>query len=151
MDKLEGLDTREEIATPGELYAQVGTLTQRISEVIKECVLKAGPTPYKKRWWSPLLTERCRELRRLAHRAYNRRSEPGDPVHHEHRAMRRAYRVLIDNTKKSNWEGFLASLDERLIWTANCYASGDPMDGGQTKIPLLRGGQTSTAQHWSQG
>ena len=61
--------------------------------------------------------------------------EPGDPVHHEHRAMRRVYGVLIDNAKKAHWEGFLASLNEKSIWTAHHYASGDPMDGGRTKIP----------------
>jgi len=61
-EKLEGLDAREEIVTPVELHARVRTLTQKISEVIEECVPKAGPTPHKKRWWSPLLTKRCREL-----------------------------------------------------------------------------------------
>src|SRR5882724_8936490 len=35
-EKLEGLDTREEIATPGELHARVRMLTQKISEVIEE-------------------------------------------------------------------------------------------------------------------
>src|SRR5882724_6369822 len=62
MDKLEGLDAREEIVTPGELHAQVRTLTQRISEVIEESIPKAGPTPHKKWWWSPLLTKRLRDL-----------------------------------------------------------------------------------------
>jgi len=62
MDKLKGLDAREEIVIPCKLHARVRTLTQRISEVIKECVPKAGLTPYKNRWWSPLLTERRREL-----------------------------------------------------------------------------------------
>ena len=75
-DRLEGLDAREEIVTPGKLHAQVRALTQTISEVIKECIPKAGSLPYKKQWWSPLLTEKCMELQRLSCRAYNRRTKP---------------------------------------------------------------------------
>jgi len=57
--------------------------------------------------------------------------------------VRRAYGVLIDNAKKEHWEGFLALLDERSVWMAHRYASGELMDGGQARIPLLKGGQTA--------
>ena len=65
------------------------------------------------------MTEKRMELCRLMHRAYNRRMELEDPVHLEQRAVRRAYRVLIDNAKREHWEGFLASLNERSVWTAH--------------------------------
>ena len=64
-------------------------------------------------------------------------------MHLEHKVVRRAYGMLIDKAKREHWDGFLASLDERTIWTAHQYTSGDPMDGGQARIPPLRGGQTS--------
>ena len=35
-------------------------------------------------------------------------------------------------------------LDEKLIWTAHSYTSGDPMDGGWARIPPLKGSQTGT-------
>ena len=143
-ERLEGLDAREEINTPGELYAQVRALTCSISEVIEECIPKVGPLPYKKQWWSPLLTEKHTELCRLSHRAYNRRTELGDPVHLDHRAVRRAYGALIDNAKRTHWEGLLASLDEKLILTAHRYTSGDPTDRGQARIPPLKVSQSST-------
>jgi len=111
--------------------------------VIEDCILKAGPLPYEKWWWSSLLTAKCVELHRLLHRAYSTRMEPGDPVYLEHRAVRRAYRVLIYNTKRVFWEGFLALLNKRLILTAHQYASGNPTDRGQARIPPLKGGQAS--------
>jgi len=81
------------------------------------------------------------ELCRLTHRAYNRRMELGDPVHLKHRAVRRAYGVLINNAKRVHWEGFLASLNERMVWMVHQYTSGDPTDRGQARIPPLKGGQ----------
>ena len=84
------------------------------------------------------------ELHRLTCREYNRRMGPGDLVHLEHRAMRRAYGVLIDEAKRTHWEGFLASLDKRSVWMAHQYASGDPMDRGRARIPPLKGGQVGT-------
>jgi len=142
--RLEGMDAREEIGTPGELNAHVRELTHTISQAINECIPKAGPLPYKKCWWSPLLTEKRTELHRLMCKAYNRRLELGDPVHIEHKAMRRAYGALIDDAKRTHWEGFLALLDERSVWTAHWYASGEPTDGGRARIPLLKGSQVST-------
>jgi len=56
--------------------------------------------------------------------------EQEDPVHLEHREARRVYGLLIDKAKRDLWEGFLASLNESLVWTAHQYASGDPTDGG---------------------
>src|SRR5882724_10244813 len=79
-------------------------------------------------------------------KAYNRRLELGDLVHFEHRTMRRAYGALIEDTKRAHLEGFLASLDERSVWTAHRYTSGEPSDGGRARIPSLRGGQVS---RWS--
>jgi len=64
--------------------------------------------------------------------------EQEDPVHLKHREVRRAYGLLIDKAKREHWDRFLASLDERLIWTAHRYASGDPTDGGQARIPPLK-------------
>ena len=75
---------------------------------------------------------------------YNRRLEPGDPVHHEHRAMRRVYGVLIDNSKKAHWEGFLASLNEKSIWTAHHYTIRGPNGWRANQDPPA---QRRTDQH----
>src|SRR5882724_1767089 len=34
--------------------------------------------------------------------------------------------------------GCLALLNESSVWTAHCYASGDPTDGGKAWIPTLK-------------
>ena len=57
--------------------------------------------------------------------------EPGDPSHTAHKEARRHYATMIENAKKRHWDGFLASLNEKSIWTAHCYASGNPSDGGK--------------------
>ena len=56
---------------------------------------------------------------------------------------RKAYGSLIEKSKREHWERFLESLDERSVWTAHCYASGDPMDSGRARIPLLKGRLTN--------
>ena len=52
-------------------------------------------------------------------RAYNRRTEPLDPVHHEYRMARNSYALMIENSKKCHWEDFLALVDEKLVWTTH--------------------------------
>jgi len=81
-------------------------------------------------------------LHRLTQRAYSRRSEPGDPVHLEQQMVRRAYGVLIEKAKREHLEGFLESLNEKSVWTAHRYASGEPTDGGRARIPPLKGSLT---------
>jgi len=46
--------------------------------------------------------------------------------------------MIIENTKRSHWEGFLAILDENSVWTAHHYTSGNPTDGGKAWIPTLK-------------
>jgi len=62
---------------------------------------------------------KCMELCRLTCRAYSRRMEQEDPVHLEHRKVRRVYGMLIDKAKREHWDGFLASLDKRSVWTVH--------------------------------
>jgi len=54
---------------------------------------------------------------------------PKDPIHHYAKESRRGSTTMIKNAKKQHWEGFLAMLDDRSVWTEHHYASGDPMDG----------------------
>jgi len=75
--------------------------------------------PHQKCWWSQLLTAKQTELHRLMRRVYRRRTEQDDPVHLEHREVRRAYGMLIDKAKREHWDRFLVSLNERTIWTAH--------------------------------
>jgi len=55
--------------------------------------------------------------------------------------VRKVYAMLIENTKRDHWEGFLESLDQKSVWAAHRYASGDPTDGGRARITPLRSGQ----------
>jgi len=137
------MNAREEVNTPGELQLRVEELTHAVTEVIEACIPKVAPMPHQKHWWSPLLTAKQAELCRLTRRVYSRKREQDDPVHLEHKEVRRAYGMLVDKAKREHWDGFLASLDKRTIWTAHQYTSGDPKDGGWARIPPLRGSQTS--------
>ena len=66
-----------------------------------------------------MLTVRRDEVHRIICRAYKRRMDPGDPVNDKHRAARKVYAVLIENTKRDHWEGFLKSLNEKSVWVAH--------------------------------
>ena len=45
---------------------------------------------------------------------------------------------MIENSKKCHWEDFLVSVDEKSVWTAHHYHSGDPTDGRKACIPSLK-------------
>jgi len=69
---------------------------------------------------------------------YRRRPSLEDPIHHKHKAAWVTYASMIEATKQSHWEEFLKSVDERTVWTAHWYVSGDPTDSGKARVPTLR-------------
>jgi len=92
---------------------------QATTGMIDVKVLKVRPSPYQKWWWSKELSTKRTEVRRLARRAYRRRTSLEDPIHHEHKVTRVMYASMIEAAKKSHWEEFLESVDERTEWTAH--------------------------------
>ena len=48
---------------------------------------------------------------------------------------------MIECAKRCQWEDFLELVDEKSIWTAHCYASGDPTDRGRAHVLMLRAWQ----------
>jgi len=112
--------------------------TQAITEMIDAKILKIRPSPYQKWWWSKALSMKQTEVHRLEQRAYRRRTSLKDPIHHEHKTVQLMYASMIESSKKSHWEDFLESVDERTVWTAHWYASGDPIDDGKVRVPTLK-------------
>jgi len=45
---------------------------------------------------------------------------------------------MIENVETTHWDGFLSTLDEKLVWMVHKYASSDPMDGGRSCILTLK-------------
>jgi len=127
-----------EIGSIDEFHWWLHRLSRTIQDVIDKTVPKVHPLPYTKHWWSQDLAWRRAGVRKLACRAYSRRGDPSDPVHAEYRTGRNAYGTMIDNAKKTRWENFLQSLDEKTVWSAHRYASGEPSDGGKTRVPTLK-------------
>ena len=81
---------------------------------------------------------RCKEVQKLAWQAYQRRAHPQDPIHGVHKAKRNIYSSMIKHTKKAHWEGFLSLLDDKTMWVAHRYVSGEPTDGGRMRVPTLK-------------
>ena len=129
--KLRNLEAREELASKGEFYRWLDGLTCAIREVINEKVLKIKPSPFMKRWWSRELADSQREVRRVAWQAYKKKAHLQDPIHQMHRAKRNINGSMIEQVKRAHWEGFLVTLDDKAVWTAHRYMSGEPMDGGK--------------------
>ena len=44
---------------------------------------------------------------------------------------------MIEMVKRTHWEDFLQSVDDKMVWTAHQYASGSPSDGGKAQVPTL--------------
>ena len=118
--RLKNIENWDDIPNEALFLSCVATLTCAITEMIEVCIPKCKSAPYQKHWWSQELTDRCREVHRLARRAYSRQMEPGDPSHTAHKEARRHYATMIENAKKQHWDSFLTSLDEKYIWTAHC-------------------------------
>jgi len=108
-------------------------LTRVITGIIYEKVPKIKLASHQKWWWSKELTQKRREVCRVAHSAYNRRLESEDLVHWEHKNVRRAYVAMIEAAKMAHWEGFLESVDEKTVWMAHRYTP--QMEGGPAYQP----------------
>jgi len=75
---------------------------------------------------------------KIGTKSHNLRTEPEDPVHQAHKTTRRGYAFMTENVKTTHWDGFLSTLDEKLVWMVHKYASSDPMDGGRSCILTLK-------------
>ena len=62
--RIEGMNTREEVNTLGELQLRVEELTHTVTGV-KDCIPKVTLIPHQKQWWSPMLMAKRMELCRL--------------------------------------------------------------------------------------
>src|SRR5882672_12175610 len=74
----------------------------------------------------------------ITHKVYSRRFDHNDPVHRKCKSLRKVYAMMIEIQKKCHWEGFLESVDKRMVWMAHQYASGEPTDGGKACVPTLK-------------
>jgi len=51
---------------------------------------------------------------------------------------RNEYGTMIMTAKKLHREEFLQTVNDKSIWSTHHYASGDPTDGGKTRVPMLK-------------
>ena len=108
--KLDKPAMTEHIPTEAEFFAHIHALTHSITETIDTCILKYRPMLHYKCWWSWEITDRWSQVHRLMRRAYNRRTELLDTVHHKYKPARKGYTMTIENSKKCHWEDFLVSV-----------------------------------------
>ena len=135
--RLENLNTVDNIHNEDEFYNRLIALTQGITETVDKIVPKTRLSPFVKRWWSKELSQKRTEVRRLGRKSYTMRGDPDELAHRVYKDARNAYGSMIDIAKRAHWEEFLQSVDERTVWTAHRYASGDPTDGGKARVPTL--------------
>ena len=105
--------------------------------MIEADVPKFNPSPFTKQWWSKELSQKCKEVWKLGRSSYAKRSDPDDPAHREYKVARNSYGSMMDIVKRTHWEEFLQSVDDKTIWTTHHYASGAPTDGGKAQVPTL--------------
>jgi len=100
-------------------------------------VQKTNPLPFTKCWWSKELTQKCTKVCRLGRNSYTKRSNPDEPAHKAYKAARNTYITMIKTAKKTHWEDFLQTVNDKTIWTAHRYASGAPTDSSKARVPTL--------------
>lgn len=120
-------------------------LDARLKEVIsalKTTIVKEVPiskiTAFTKRWWTKELTVMNKNIRKLKNRSRRRRHDASDPIHEEERKERNRYGQMIKDAKRQHWETFLEEVDEKSIWIAHKYVTGEPTDGARSKMPPLK-------------
>ena len=74
----------------------------------------------------------------MAQQAHKKKVHRQDPVHQVHRAKKNMYGSMIEQVKRAHWEGFLETLDDRAVWTAHRYMSGELTDRGKARVPMLK-------------
>jgi len=135
---LDRLEAGERVENLSDFYEWLHKLTATILQVIDATVPKVKLLPYAKWWWSWELAQHQTWVRRAAWRAYSRRADFLDPVHHEHKVLHNSYGAMIEKAKKDHWQDFLQGLDEQTMWIAHKYALGEPLDGGRALVPTLK-------------
>src|SRR5882724_303329 len=58
--------------------------------------------------------------------------------HTLHKMRRNLYRSMIECAKRRHWESFLESINDKTVWTAHWYMSGESTDGGKVQVPTLK-------------
>jgi len=66
----------------------------------------------------------------LAQQTNKRRLDASHLIHYAHKMMSNLYRSMIKCTKRRHWESFLEFVDDKKVWIAHQYMSGESTDGG---------------------
>jgi hypothetical protein len=136
--KLQTLDTADNIQTIEELNQRVAELETAINSVVNTEVPLAKSAPHTKRWWTPKLSKAHRDFQKLNHRAFRRRATPDDPIHEAYHKGRNAYSELIKKTKDKHWKNWLEDADNTTIWDINKLVNRPSSDGRASRIPDLK-------------
>ena len=136
--RLEGLEVGDILQSEGKLHDHLDRLMHIITDVVDVKVSKAKPSPYTKHWWSQELTDSCWEMCRLVQQAHKRREDASHPIHYAHKTKINSYGEMIKCPKRRHWENFLETIDDKMVWTAHWYMSGEPTDGRKVRVPTLK-------------
>ncbi|KIY51433.1 hypothetical protein FISHEDRAFT_37089, partial [Fistulina hepatica ATCC 64428] len=79
------------IRNNAEFHQRFATLHEALYDTVEATVPWTKPCPHSKRWWTPALTRKRRELVSLQRTAYRWRTEPTHPAHEELTVARTTY------------------------------------------------------------
>jgi ribonuclease HI/exonuclease III len=128
----------KELKNQEELSKAVTDLLDVLGFTIDVVVEDSKPCARTKKWWTKTLTETKRKVNQLSENAYRFRALPNHEIHSHLKKAKNDYATLIKSTKENCWKKFLEEAQGNDIWTASKYVSGNPTDGGKSRIPSLR-------------
>jgi ribonuclease HI/endonuclease/exonuclease/phosphatase family metal-dependent hydrolase len=135
--RLEGIPPPVEITNQQQFERAIKDLTTTIKGTIEAVVDFTKPCPHTKRWWTKELSALKKQVNRISEVADRFRALPQHEIHAERKRLVNRYANAIQSTKTAHWKVWLEDVSGNDIWVANKYASGDPTDGGRTRIPTL--------------
>jgi len=80
-------------------------------DTVDTTIPKLKPALAQKHWWSRELADRCREVRRMAHMEYGRRTELEDLAHHGIQDSKKGLHRNDQRCEDAHWEDILTTIN----------------------------------------
>lgn len=135
--RLDALGDPKAITSKESFDRELAKLEKAIQETIDEHVPVTTPSIWMKRWWTPELTTKRKEVAKLGRQAFKMKDQRNHPAHEVYRRARNDYAQQIKHTKLDHWKDFLNDVDSQNLWTASRFVKATPSDGARTRVPTL--------------
>jgi ribonuclease HI/endonuclease/exonuclease/phosphatase family metal-dependent hydrolase len=126
------------IESAEEADERLAELENTVWDVIDTHVPLAALCPYSKRWWTPELTTKRKEVKQWARKARRVQGIDGHPDIARYKKERNLFAEALRAAKEGHWVKWMEEINKKSIWDAHRLVSAESSDGGAARVPALR-------------